>query len=82
VNDDHVHQIATIEIEGFVFSDDEDYHRLGYLQRKQRRPYNLALFMTEGQTEDFFGAWQGDADKGESFGNGPPSAWQAIFDIP
>lgn len=82
VDDDHVHQIATIEIEGSVFSDDEDYYRLGYLQRKQRRPYNLALFMTEGQTEDFFGAWEGDADKGETFSNGPPSAWQVIFDIP
>lgn len=82
VDDTHVHQIASVEIEGFVFSDYEDYHRLGYLQRKQRRPYNLALFMTEGQTEDFFGAWEGDEDNDEAFSNGSPADWQVLFDIP
>lgn len=82
VLDEHIHQIANVEIEGFVFSDDEDYSRLGYVQRKTRRPYHLALFMHPGQSEDFIGAWDGDEDAGETFLNGSPSKWQAIFDVP
>lgn len=82
VLDEHIHQIATVEIEGFVFSDDEDYHRLGYVQRKLRRPYHLALFMHKGQSEDFMGAWDGDEDNGEPFSQGSPSNWQAIFEVP
>ena len=70
------------QVEGFVFSDDEDYSRLGYVQRKTKRPYHLALFMRPGQSEDFIGAWDGDEDAGEAFSNGPPSNWQAIFDVP
>jgi hypothetical protein len=27
----------------------DDRHRMGYLQRKQARPFSLALFMTAGQ---------------------------------
>ncbi|MCC2597786.1 hypothetical protein LKR43_15740 [Pusillimonas sp. MFBS29] len=82
VLDDHIHQIATIEVEGFIFSDNEDYWRLGYVQRKTKRPYHLGLFMHPGQSEDFIGAWDGDENEGESFSNGPPSNWQAIFDVP
>ncbi len=82
VLDEHIHQIATIEIEGFVFSDDEDYHRLGYIQRKTRRPHHLALFMHPGQSEDFMGAWDGDEDNGEPFTQGTAPDWQAIFEVP
>lgn len=82
VLDDHIHQIATVEVEGFVFSDDEDYWRLGYVQRKTKRPYHLGLFMHPGQSEDFIGAWDGNEDEGETFSNGSPSNWQAIFDVP
>lgn len=82
VLDDYIHAIACVEIEGSTFSDSEDYHRLGYHKRKTKRPYNLALFMTEGQTEDFIGAWDGDPDIGEEFSNGSPSNWQKIFNIP
>lgn len=82
VFDEHIHQIANFEIEGFTFSDDEDYRRLGYIQRKTKRPYHLALFMHSGQSEDFIGAWDGDEDAGEPFSNGSPSNWQAIFDVP
>lgn len=81
VLDEHIHQIATVEVEGFTFSDDEDYWRLGYVQRKTRRPYHLGLFMHPGQSEDFIGAWDGDEDAGETFSNGSPSNWQAIFDV-
>ena len=82
VLDEHIHQIATVAVEGFTFSDDEDYWRLGYVQRKTRRPYHLGLFMHPGQSEDFIGAWDGDEDAGEAFSNGSPSNWQAIFDVP
>lgn len=82
VLNEHIHQIANIKIEGFSFVDDEDYHRLGYVQRKTRRPYHLALFMHPGQSEDFIGAWDGDEDMGQPFTNGSPSNWQAIFEVP
>ena len=36
--------------------------------------------MTEGQTEDFIGAWDGEKDA--MFNNGPPANWQEIFDVP
>ena len=42
--------------------------------------------MTEGQTEDFIGAWDPedyDEDSDEHiFYSGSPSQWQNIFDIP
>jgi hypothetical protein len=38
--------------------------------------------MRPGQSEDFICAWDGDEDAGEAFSNGPPSNWQAIFDVP
>lgn len=75
----HMTQVAQFEIEGIHFIDPEDGHRLNYLRRKLPRPYNLAQTMTEGQTEDFIGAW--DGEDGE-FGNGPPANWQSIFDVP
>lgn len=46
------------------------------------KPYNLGLFMTEGQTEDFIGACDGDDEGPNMFSNGSPSEWQKIFDIP
>ena len=80
VDYEHMAQIAQIEIEGFTFIDREDGYRLDYIRRKQPRPYNLALTMTEGQTEDFIVAWDGDEDG--MFNNGSPADWQEIFDIP
>ena len=76
----HIEQIASPQIEGFTFYDKEDLYRLDYLRRKQPRPYNLARTMTEGQTEDFIGSWDGEDDG--QFSNGSPSNWQAIFDVP
>jgi hypothetical protein len=82
VSQEHIDQLSNPTIEGFSFHDREDSHRLDYIRRKMPRPYNLAHFMTEGQTEDFIGAWDGDEDSGESFHNGGPPDWQTIFDIP
>lgn len=73
-------RLINFEIEGFVFDDREDAYRLGYIIRKQPRPYNLASTMTEGQTEDFIGAW--DSDEEGQFTNGGPCDWQRIFDVP
>jgi hypothetical protein len=77
---ENVKQISKFEIEGFSFSDPEDNHRLDYISRKQPQPLNLALTMTEGQTEDFIGAWDGEEEG--MFNNGSPANWQEIFDIP
>jgi hypothetical protein len=40
--------------------------------------------MTEGQTEDFIGAWDDDEDPDNEsiFCAGSPCDWQLIFDIP
>jgi hypothetical protein len=56
---EHAKQIChiDIDIEGFEYFDPEDRYRLGYIARKQPYPSNLQLFMTEGQVEDFIGAW-------------------------
>lgn len=80
VEDKHVKQISRFEIEGFSFSDREDNYRLDYIRRKQPQPLNLAATMTEGQTEDFIGAWDGEEEG--MFNNGSPANWQEIFDIP
>jgi hypothetical protein len=80
MNYEHMTQIAQYEIEGYSFTDREGGHRLEYIRRKQPHPLNLALTMTEGQTEDFIGAWDGE-EKG-MFNNGSPANWQKIFDVP
>jgi hypothetical protein len=80
-----ISKIINVEIEGEQFHDHYDSIRLSYVQRKQPRPYNLALFMTEGQTEDFIGAWDDDDnyDNDDSiYHGGSPCDWQDIFDIP
>lgn len=82
VSQEHIGQLSNPTIERFSFYDREDSHRLDYIRRKMPRPYNLAQFMTEGQTEDFIGAWDGNEDNGEAFHNGGPPDWQTIFDIP
>jgi len=80
VDFEHITQIAQFEIDGFAFTDPEDGYRLDYIRRKQPHPCNLALTMTEGQTEDFIGAW--DGMKEGIFNNGSPADWQEIFDVP
>ncbi|MEO3879321.1 hypothetical protein [Rheinheimera fenheensis] len=82
VLDEHIRKIASVHVEGVTFFDKDDFSRLGYVQRKIRRPYHLGIFMHPGQSEDFIGAWDGDEGVGESFSNGSPSDWQVIFDVP
>ena len=80
-----IDKIVNVEIEGQKFYDRYDSIRLNYVQRKQSRPYNLASFMTEGQTEDFIGAWDDDENYENDdsiYHGGGPCDWQDIFDIP
>ncbi len=80
-----IESIVNVEIEGQQFYDRYDSIRLSYVKRKQSRPYNLASFMTEGQTEDFIGAWDNDDSyehDGSIYHGGGPCDWQDIFDIP
>lgn len=80
-DDSHAVKIAHIEIDGFYFFDNEDAYRLSYLMRKMPSPQPLHFTMTEGMTEDFFGAWDSDSED-DQFSMGSPSEWQTIFDIP
>ena len=84
VHQSDIKKIVNVEIEGERFHDDYDLSRLNYVQRRQPRPYNLAIFMTEGQTEDFIESWDDDSyDKdGSIYHGGSPCDWQGIFDIP
>lgn len=67
--------------EGYSIIDDEDYHRIGYILRKVKRPYNIQWMMTEGMVEDFFGAWCSEEDgKDEVFD--PDKNWRIIFPVP
>ena len=81
LDDSHAVKIANIDIDGFSFFDNEDAYRLSYLMRKMPSPQPLHFTMTEGMTEDFFGAWDSDSED-EQFSMGNPSEWQTIFDIP
>jgi hypothetical protein len=82
VLDEHVHQIARPEVEGYTYFDSQDCVHLDYLRRKMPRPYHLGVFMHPGQSEDFVCAWDGDDGNTESFTNGSPANWQVIFDVP
>lgn len=78
--DDYLDKIASVEIEGLYYGDCEDAYRLGYLRRKHPFPANLMHLMTQGQVEDFFGAWYQQEDDGDFFN--PDEMQQIIFDIP
>ena len=79
VEDEEIMKILSVEIEGEVFLDDEDYYRVGYILRKHPRPASLQMLMTDGHVEDFFGAWCDKEDKEASFD--PDSDLGVIFDI-
>jgi len=66
----------------FKIFDDEDYHRLNYISRKQKKPISLHLTMTEGLVEDFFGAWCPDEDYNTEGLYNPDDDWRIIFPVP
>lgn len=66
----------------FNFTDSEDMFRIGYMVRKQKRPYSLHMTMTEGMVEDFFGAWYPENDSDLENTYNPDANWQIIFPVP
>ncbi len=68
------------------YVDEDDHQRVSCLAARQKRPYNLYSSMTEGQVEDFFGAWcclsnkSTDAEHVDVYN--PDVNWQIIFQIP
>lgn len=65
----------------FQFFDDEDGYRLNYIIRKQKRPFGILQTMTEGMTEDFFGAWCTENESNPDEDYNPDADWQIIFPI-
>lgn len=82
-NSEYIDKLVNISIENIKFSDAEDSYRLNYLRRKWAVPTNILHTMTQGHTDDFFGAWDSlDCDDDDSFSTGPTVNWQLIFEIP
>jgi len=79
---EYIQQLSVIKVNNYTFFDKEDSYRLNYLRRKWPIPPNILHSMTEGHTEDFFGAWEADEDIDDIFTTGSPCDWQSIFDIP
>ncbi len=79
-----INRIAKVNIEGVEFFDEHDAMRLDYMRRKRPYPSNILFSMTEGQTEDYIGAWDNDDEDDDSdiYHGGGPWDWQIIFDIP
>lgn len=73
----------TVKITGkeICWVDEEDYYRVGYIERKVKYPTSLISTITEGMTEDFFGAWYNHKENNEDEFN-PDIDWNLIFPIP
>jgi hypothetical protein len=78
--EDYMRQICMTEIDGISFWDDEDAHRLGYLERKYPFPTNILHMMAEGHVEDFFGSWCAKEETDKDVFN-PDENWRIIFDV-
>lgn len=65
------------------FVDSEDLYRINYIKRKRKFPASIIFTLTEGMTEDFFGAWLSENDEilAEDFFN-PDINWSIIYPIP
>lgn len=76
------YNLSKITGEKFCWTDMEDYYRINYIERKIKHPTSVMFTMTEGMTEDFFGAW---CNSKESIGCDdfdPNLNWNRIFPIP
>ncbi|WP_252234104.1 hypothetical protein [Clostridium sp. ZS1] len=62
--------------------DNEDWYRVDFINRKQVYPSSIFLTMTEGMTEDFFGAWYPIDQDLEDEQFNPDKGWNIIFNIP
>lgn len=78
-------KLYSCRIEGELFLDNEDWYRLDYIKRKYPVAPNILHIITEGHSEDFFGAWiSNDDDDGDGDRDvfDPDRGWRIIFDIP
>jgi hypothetical protein len=57
--------------------DEDDYYRIGYYERKNKKPSNLKATATEGMVEDYFGAWRAESPGNDLYD--PESNIQVIF---
>lgn len=62
--------------------DSEDWYRINYIERKVKYPTSVSNTMTEGMTEDFFGAWYDNEEDNEADKFNPDKDWNLIFPIP
>lgn len=62
--------------------DGEDWHRIDYIRRKQPFPTSIYYTMTEGMTEDYFGAWFPDEEQEYDDVYNPDIDWRRIFPVP
>lgn len=69
------------ESKNFSIVDFADYHRIGYIDRKMKKPFNLLWMMTEGMVEDFFGAWCSHNESDKDIYD-PDENWRIIFPVP
>lgn len=62
--------------------DSEDWYRINYIERKVKYPTSVMNTMTEGMTEDFFGAWCNSEEDNDEDNFNPDKDWNIIFPIP
>lgn len=62
--------------------DSEDWYRINYIERKVKYPTSVMNTMTEGMTEDFFGAWCDSEEDNIEYKFNPDKNWNLIFPIP
>ncbi|WP_024295823.1 hypothetical protein [Lacrimispora indolis] len=73
-------------VEAYTYSsiiDSEDLYRIDYIKRKRKFPASIIFTLTEGMTEDFFGAWLSENDEILSDDYFKPDInWNIIYPIP
>jgi hypothetical protein len=76
------HEKKTVNNEKLFWIDDEDWYSVNYIRQKVKYPCSILFTMTEGMTEDFFGAWY-DYDNEDDYNRfNPDHNKNIIFPIP
>lgn len=79
INENILESCITYTGHNYEFDDDEDSMRMGYIDRKVNRPFNIQLTMSEGLTDQFFGAWHNKCGNDDF---NPDHRSINIFDLP
>ncbi len=82
--DEFFRQACSAVCEECEYLDHEDAYRLDYLRRKHPLMTNVCHIISEGHSEDFFGAWlpKDDDEVRSDAVFDPDKEWDVIFDIP